>query len=129
MSAKHPLADKEYIEPDMLLSETLLTYPVEPTRLDIFSRFLTPSGHSLKRHKAIETTEIMLQTISAGRGVGALPHWLIQDQNDELNLRYVRLGKEGLKKSLHLGFRRHDTSAKFVDAFVNMAQEIGNVGS
>lgn len=126
MSRNHPLAAKPWVSPADLATEVLFTYPVEPSRLDIFSHFLTPSGGAVKRHKCIETTEILLQMVSAGRGVGALPQWLIEEQGDDLELTTARLGEQGLTKSLHLGYRKTDTNAPFVSAFINMALQRGS---
>jgi LysR family transcriptional regulator for metE and metH len=52
--------------------KVLITYPVEQGRLNIFSQFLIPAGAGVKKHGVIETTEIRLQMVSAGRGVSAL---------------------------------------------------------
>ncbi|MBU2977993.1 LysR family transcriptional regulator [Alteromonas sp. C1M14] len=128
MSHSHPLAGKAWVSPEDLRSEVLFTYPVEPSRLDIFSHFLTPAGCGVKRHKCIETTEILLQMVSAGRGVGALPRWLVEEQDTELALTTARLGKEGLAKSLHLGYRKTDANAPFVRAFIDMALKLGHTG-
>src|SRR5690554_6648564 len=40
---QHPLAQKAYIEPEDLREETLIIYPVEHDRLDIFNHFLVPA--------------------------------------------------------------------------------------
>ena len=40
---QHALANKAYVVPEDLLTETLITYPVERDRLDIFTRFLEPA--------------------------------------------------------------------------------------
>jgi LysR family transcriptional regulator for metE and metH len=74
----HPLARKKYIEPAQLAGEALITYPVDTGRLDIYNQFLQPAGISPKRHKTIETTDIMLQMVASGRGVAALPRWLVE---------------------------------------------------
>ncbi|MCP3705279.1 MAG: LysR family transcriptional regulator, partial [Alteromonas sp.] len=79
MDKYHPLAKKPFITPQDLSSETLITYPVELSRLDVFTHFLTPANCTVKQHKTIETTEIILQMVAAGRGVTALPKWLIDE--------------------------------------------------
>ena len=125
VSREHPLAAESMVEAQALADETLLTYPVEPSRLDVFSHFLTPASCTVKKHKTIETTEIMLQMISAGRGVGALPKWLAEEQAEALQLITVRLGKNGIQKSLNLGYRKSDTNAPFIKAFIALARSIG----
>ena len=47
----------------------LFTYPVHSDRLDIFTNFHTPVGQTVKDQKIIETTEIMIQMVTCGRGV------------------------------------------------------------
>ena len=69
----HPLASTAYVKPQQLTREVLISYPVDIERLDIYSQFLLPAGVTPKRHKAIETTDIMVQMVASGRGVAALP--------------------------------------------------------
>src|ERR1700754_314526 len=57
----HPLAGSPYVKPQQLTREVLISYPVDIERLDIYNQFLLPAGVTPKRHKAIETTDIMLQ--------------------------------------------------------------------
>lgn len=83
MDKHHPLADKPFIKPQDLSNETLITYPVELSRLDIFTHFLTPANCTVRQHKTIETTEIILQMVAAGRGVTALPKWLIDESKED----------------------------------------------
>lgn len=124
MHNTHPLLKKQYIEPKDLTDEILITYPVETSRLDIYTGFLTPAGCSVKHHRTIETTEIILQMVAAGRGVCALPEWLIHDTNTSDLLKYRSLGKSGLKKTLFLGHRKDTDAISFVDEFIALAQAI-----
>ncbi len=78
VSRNHSLAKQSYVEPEQLSHETLITYPVEINRLDIYNQFLQPAGINPKRHKTIETTDIMLQMVASNRGVAALPRWLVE---------------------------------------------------
>ena len=71
VSVGHGLSKKRFVNPNDLLNETLISYPVPVERLDIFRQFLIPAGLSPRKHKNIETTDIMLQMVAAGRGVTA----------------------------------------------------------
>lgn len=117
----HPLAEAAYAKPQDLVEETLITYPVETERLDIFSQFLRPANCSPKKHKIIETTDIMLQMVAAGRGVAALPQWLVAEYAETLGIRSVRLGSQGLAKQIFLGLRKADMDTDYIGAFVEMA--------
>jgi len=76
----------------------LITFPVVPERLDVYSQFLLPAKCSLRRHKVIETTEILLHMVAAGRGVAALLDWMVDQYADTLSLVVLRFGRDGIAK-------------------------------
>lgn len=124
VSAQSPLAAEEYIAPDMLLDKTLITYPVEQSRLDVYSQFLTPAKCSPRKHKLIETTDIMLQMVAAGRGVAALPKWLAKEYEEKMPVVAVRLGETGIHKHIHLGVRETDLDIDYLSAFISLADSL-----
>ena len=126
VSHSHPLATLQQIEPADLQHETLISYPVEPQRLDIFSQFLAPAGCTVKRHRHIEATEIMLQMVSAGRGVAALPGWLVDTYARSLKLVSLRLGTKGIMKHIYLGMRNNDVNIDYIADFVRLAKQTEN---
>jgi LysR family transcriptional regulator for metE and metH len=119
----HPLAGVRYVKPEQLVDETLVTYPVETDRLDIYNQFLMPAGISPKRHRVIETTEIMLQMVASGRGVAALPRWLAEEYACKLDVVPLRLGKDGIAKQIFLGIRENDADTDYLKAFVELARQ------
>ncbi len=124
--SSHRLAQAAWAKPQDLQRETLITYPVPPERLDVFSQFLLPAGVAPKQHKGIETTDIMLQMVASGRGVAALPRWLVLEYAERLDVRPVRLGQQGVAKQIHLGLRADDLQRDYMAAF--MAQARGQQG-
>lgn len=119
----HRLAGVAYVEPAQLTDEILITYPVEIDRLDIYNQFLTPAGIVPKRHKVIETTDIMLQMVASGRGVAALPRWLADEYADRIPVTPVKLGRHGIAKQIFLGTREADGAIDYLAAFVALARE------
>jgi len=119
---KHPLRRAKFAKPADLTGETLITYPVETDRLDIYTQFLMPAGITPKRHKPIETTDIMLQMVVSGRGVAALPRWLVKEYAAKLDVTAVRLGEKGIAKQIFLGIREADAGIDYVRAFVELAR-------
>jgi LysR family transcriptional regulator, regulator for metE and metH len=119
---QHALRGAAFVQPEQLTDETLITYPVETDRLDIYTQFLTPAGIAPKRHKPIETTDIMLQMVASGRGVAALPRWLVEEYAAKLDIAPVRLGRNGIAKQIHLGIREADTDIDYLRAFIAMAR-------
>lgn len=124
VSRNHALAKESSIDPAQLSNETLITYPVEIDRLDIYNQFLQPAGISPKRHKTIETTDIMLQMVASGRGVAALPRWLVEDYANEIDIIPVRLGQQGIAKKIFLGARETDTNIDYLKAFFQLARQL-----
>ncbi|WP_025254396.1 LysR family transcriptional regulator [Alteromonas sp. ALT199] len=122
MGKNHPLVEKSIVTPKDLSNETLITYPVELSRLDVFTHFLTPANCTVKQHKTIETTEIILQMVAAGRGITALPKWLIDESKERELLEYRSLGEQGVSKTLYLGHRKALDALGFVDDFIALAQ-------
>jgi LysR family transcriptional regulator for metE and metH len=123
VSGQHTLAKEAYIEPSQLKAEVLISYPVPIERLDIYNQFLLPAGISPKRHKPIETTDIMLQMVASGRGVAALPRWLVAEYANKLDIVPIQLGKHGIKKQIYLGIRDADIEIDYLRAFVELAHQ------
>jgi len=124
VSTQHALAKKTQIEPKDLAEEVLYSYPVDIERLDIYSHFLNPAHCRPKMHKSIEATDIMLQLVAAGRGVAALPHWLVNEYADKMAIQAVRLGKSGVSKSIYLGLRDDDQEVDYIQAFIKQAEHL-----
>ncbi|RYE02213.1 MAG: LysR family transcriptional regulator [Sphingobacteriales bacterium] len=122
VAGDHPLAGASHIKPRQLTDEVLITYPVATDRLDIYTQFLMPAGISPKRHRTIETTDIMLQMVASGRGVAALPRWLVQEYAGKMNVAAVRLGPKGIAKQIYLGAREADIDIDYLQAFIELAR-------
>lgn len=123
VNREHPLSSSDYVKPEQLTREVLVTYPVEIDRLDIYNQFLMPAGVAPRRHKTIETTDIMLQMVASGRGVAALPRWLVEEYADKMNVVPVRLGRKGIAKQIFLGARETDTDIDYLKAFIDLARK------
>lgn len=122
VNRKHPLAGLDFVEPGQLTEEVLITYPVSIERLDIYNLFLLPAGVSPKRHKVIETTDILLQMVASGRGVSALPRWLVEQYAEQLDIVPVRLGERGVAKQIFLGIRENESGIDYLRAFIDQAR-------
>jgi LysR family transcriptional regulator for metE and metH len=122
VSEQHRLANARYVKPEQLVDETLITYPVENDRLDIYNQFLRPANVAPRRHKSIETTDIMLQMVASHRGVAALPRWLADEYADRMPVVSVKLGKNGIAKQIFLGTREADHAVDYLRAFVELAR-------
>ncbi len=77
LAPDQPLASKTRITPEDLATETLLIYPVQRSRLDIWRHFLQPAGIS-PQLKSVDNTLLLIQMVAARMGIAALPHWVVE---------------------------------------------------
>ncbi|WP_333609101.1 LysR family transcriptional regulator [Arsukibacterium sp.] len=117
-----PLAQYTELKPEQLSEQTLLTYPVDIARLDIFQQCLLPAQVMPKRHKTLEDTAIMLQMVAANRGVAALPRWLALEYAKSLPITLIRLGDKGIQKHIHVGYRKLDQHNPNIEHFIRLAK-------
>lgn len=126
VGAEHPLRDAKFVVPEQLANETLITYPVPPERLDIYTQFLQPAGIGPRQQKQIETTDIILVMVAHGRGVAALPRWLAEEYAARFELYSVRLGEKGVAKQIFLGCRETDEDIQYLHDFIAFAASLSS---
>ncbi|WP_019936981.1 LysR family transcriptional regulator [Bordetella sp. FB-8] len=122
VAADHKLAKARHVEPRQLDREVLITYPVPIDRLDIYTLFLSPAGVTPRRQKPIEDTDIMMQMVASGRGVAALPRWLVQEYASRMPVVPVKLGPKGIAKQIFLGAREAEVGVDYLRAFIDLAR-------
>ncbi len=117
----HSLAQRDHILAEDLLDQVLITYPVPLERLDIFTRCLIPAQCRPQHHKTIETTDIILQMVASGRGITALPRWLVEDSQEKFGLKAVPIGPGGIWKEISAGIREQDSTTDYIQGFIALA--------
>ncbi|OAT15338.1 LysR family transcriptional regulator [Buttiauxella noackiae ATCC 51607] len=116
LATDHPLAAKTRIEPEDLSSETLLIYPVQRQRLDIWRHFLQPAGVSPSL-KSVDNTLLLIQMVSARMGIAALPHWVVENVERQGLVVTKTLG-EGLWSRLYAAVRDGEQRQPVTEAFI-----------
>ena len=117
-----PLAEKEAIQPEDLLDLTMLSYPVQKQRLDVVKHFLQPAGIEPKKWKQADNTLMLVQMVSAGLGVAALPNWAISEFSRQGLIASKPLGK-GLSRRLFAAVRNSDKDKRYLQAFFSTARQ------
>lgn len=120
-SISHPLAQKQYIEPEDLTDQTMLSYPVQKNRLDVVKHFLQPKGVEPAKWKQADNTLMLIQMVSAGLGVAALPNWAISEFSRQGLIASIPLGK-GLWRRLFAATRHSEKDKRYLQAFFNTAR-------
>ncbi|MEJ2061321.1 MAG: LysR family transcriptional regulator [Gammaproteobacteria bacterium] len=119
---RHRLAGSVWITPQDLTEETLITYPVETQRLDVYRRFLAPAGVQVARRTS-ELTVMILQLVASGRGVAALPQWAASQAVASGQVIAKPLGETGLWSTLYAAVRGEEGKNAYMEAFVQTARE------
>jgi len=120
----HPLITREWIEPQDMADEVLISYPVDRSRLDLFTSFLDPAGVEPKRVRHAELTTMIVQLVASGRGVTCLPNWALHEYTAKDYLAVRSLGEEGVWPTLHAAVRKDQADAPFMQGFVDVAKEV-----
>lgn len=121
-SSQNPLAAKDYIEAEDLKDQMLITYPVDRTRLDVFTELLIPAGIEPRGTRQVELTAVILLLVASNRGVAVLPDWVVREVR--YNSDYVTrpLTKTGRTKRLFAATRAEDTTKPFMSHVIRLAR-------
>ena len=122
VSPQSPLAELSTIKPADLASQTMLTYPVQKNRLDVVKHFLQPAGIEPKVWKQADNTLMLVQMVSAGLGVAALPNWAIHDFARQGLIASKPLG-QGLWRRLYAAIRASEKERHYLQAFFATARQ------
>ncbi|WP_432740621.1 LysR family transcriptional regulator [Methylobacter sp. G7] len=122
VAKQHRLAGRQFIEPSELQQETILTYPVERERLDMFRKVLQPVGVEPLAHITVEETDIMLQLAASQRGVCLLPEWLLADKVKNPDVVSLRFKDLPLTKTMYLATRHEDVQLEYIQWLIAHAQ-------
>lgn len=118
----HPLADQPFITPADLADQTLISYPVCRSKLDVFTQFLIPAGIEPATVRTCELTALMVQLVASGRGVAALPNWAIAEFLQGSSMVALPLGANGVWSALYAATRQEDAALPYVQAFIERAR-------
>ncbi len=118
----HELADHDWIEAEDFAGQTLLHYPVDRAKLDIFTQLLTPARVEPQAMRAVELTEVILMLVAAGRGVTVLPDWVLRDYRGRPDYVVKPITEGGISKRMYAGIREEDAAKPYIAHMVRLAR-------
>lgn len=121
-AAQHPLAQKKFVVAEDFRDQMLITYPVERSRLDVFSQLLGPAKVEPRGVRQVELTAVILLLVASNRGVAVLPDWVVREVR--YNSDYVTrpITEHGLTRRLYAATRSDDTSKPFMAHLLRLAR-------
>ena len=127
-SAKHPFSKKKWIEASDFATETLITYPVDRTRLDVFSQLLIPNKIEPAHIRQADLTSIILLLVASDRGVTVLPDWVVSEIKNNSDYTVKPLKKTGVQRGLFAATRTECLDKPFMRNLIDLAgQEAGRL--
>ena len=118
----HRLAERDWIEAEDFAEETLLHYPVERTKLDVFTGLLTPARVEPRHMRAVELTEVILMLVAAGRGVTVLPDWVLRDVKARPDYVVKPITEGGISKRMYAAVRAEEAAKPYLAHMVRLAR-------
>ncbi|MDA0721458.1 MAG: LysR family transcriptional regulator [Proteobacteria bacterium] len=122
-AAQHPLAAKDVIEAEDFRGQTLITYPVDRARLDIFSQLLTPAKVEPAAVRQVELTAVILLLVASNRGVAVLPDWVVRQVRYHSDYITRPLTRAGITRRLYAATRSDDTSRPYMAHLIRLARQ------
>ena len=129
LSSTHPLVRAEHITVQQLAEETLITYPVDKHRLDIMAKLFIPANLYPKQIRTTDLTQMLIQLVASGRGVAALPDWVVNEYEQKgwvVSRRLECAGEKGLRRTLYAGYRSEEKEKDYFGGFLKQLQKFSH---
>ena len=121
-ASAHPLARKKYIDAADFHDQTLITYPVERSRLDVFSQLLIPAKVEPAAVRQAELTAVILLLVASNRGVSVLPDWVVREVKYSSDYVTRPLTEHGLTRRLYAAVRSDDRDKPYMAKLIKLAR-------
>ena len=122
-SSQNPLANRDYIDADDFREQTLITYPVDRSRLDIFNQLLIPAKVEPKAIRQVELTAVILLLVASNRGVSVLPDWVVREVKYSSDYVTRPLTKNKITRGLFAATRDEDLEKPYMRDLIQFAGE------
>lgn len=119
----HALVGKKEVKPQDIAEETLIAYPIEHTRMDLFNLFLRDTGIQPAEIRQVELTPVIMQLVASGRGIACLPFWVASSYADKGMVSLCRLGAKGCWNTLFAALRKDQLKISFMQDFLDILHQ------
>ena len=123
-ASAHPLAGRRWVEAEDFRDQTLITYPVERPRLDVFSQLLIPARVEPLAVRQAELTAVILLLVASQRGVSVLPDWVVREVRSSTDYVTRPLTKGGVHRRLYAAVREADRGKPYMAELLDLARTI-----
>lgn len=121
-AANHPLAAKPFVEAEDFRDQILIAYPVDRSRLDVFSMLLMPAKVEPRAIRRVELTAVILLLVASNRGVTVLPDWVLREVKVSSDYITRPITRGGITRRMYAATRSADTTKPFVAHWLKLAR-------
>ena len=121
-AATSPLAARPFVVAEDFRDQILLTYPVDRSRLDIFTGLLGPAGVEPRGVRQVELTAVILMLVASERGVAVLPDWVLREVKYRPDYVTRPVTEKGLTRRMFAATRTEDATRPYVAHFLRLGR-------
>jgi LysR family transcriptional regulator, regulator for metE and metH len=121
-AANSPFAGRTHVEAEDFRDQVLITYPMDRTRLDVFTGLLNPARVEPRAVRQVELTAVILLLVASGRGVAVLPDWVLREVKYSSDYITRPLTEGGMTKRLYAAVREVDAGLPFMAHVLRLAR-------
>ncbi|MFZ5757621.1 MAG: LysR substrate-binding domain-containing protein [Pseudomonadota bacterium] len=124
VSPDHAMAARPFVTPADLAAETLLCHPEPPEEESGgLSAFLSPASRDPSRVRHADRDDVLVQLAASGHGVTVLPAWVAADAVNRGWVRGLRMGRDGIWRTMHAVSRDGSLSQAFMRDFIGSMRD------
>ena len=118
----HPLAARPYVEAEDFRDQTLIAYPVDKSRLDVFTELLAPARVEPRAIRQVELTAVIMLLVASNRGVAVLPDWVVRDSRYDHDYVTRPLTASGVTKRLYAATRAGESELPYMAHLIRLGR-------
>lgn len=119
MHPENPLSTKDFLSVDDFINTHLIIHSFPLETVSVYKHFFKTNKITPQKISSIPLTEVALELVNANIGIMCMPKWAMKSFHISDDLIFKRIGKNGLKRTHYLVFRKSDTSKKYFNDFIS----------
>lgn len=123
------LNNSEYLTASDFKDVHLIIHSFPLRTVSVYERFLNPNGIEPVKISAVPLTEVTLEMVRADIGITCMPKWSLRAFRMSDELKFKKIGSDGLKRKHYLVVRKSDIGKKYINDFLlNFKEYFQNFG-
>ena len=85
------------------------------------AKLFLPANIQPKHIRTTDLTQMLIQLVASGRGIAALPDWVVNEYEQKgwvTSRRLHCVGKTGLRRTLYAGYRIEEMEKSYFEGFL-----------